>query len=166
MLSLKNILINLSITVFIIVTSNVMLVTSAEAMTQSFQWTGTTGYSAQGKFSYDEEQVSKTIAEQGSGKTNTLKSLSVTFYAPSGETISTYENVVNGMARGNYFEFHFDPVQQKLMGSIDLGGEFVNEMYLKGAIDRELSLIEVEQSGIERTLDRDSGFITIQSKSM
>ena len=159
MLSLKNILIALSITIFITVTNSLILVTSAEAMTQSFQWTGTTGYSAQGKFSYDEGQVSTTISEQRAGKTHTLQSLSVTFYSPSGETISTYENVVNGVARGNYFEFHFDPVKQKLLGSIDLGGEFVNEMYLKGQVDRELSLIEVEQSGLDRTLDKDSGSI-------
>ena len=156
MLSLKNILITLFLTIAIAVASNSIIITSAEAMTQSFQWTGTTGYSASGKFSYDEGQVSRTISEQGAGKTHTLKSLSVTFYAPSGKPITTYENVINGIAEGNYFEFHFDPVKQKLFGSIDLGGEFAGEMYLKGEVERELSLIEVDKSGIERTLDKDS----------
>ena len=156
---LKNLLITLLITISINVLGGFMLTQSAEAMTQSFQWTGKTGYSALGQFSYDEKEVSRTISEQGSGKTNSLKSLIVTFYDPSGEPISTYKNVVNGMAEGNYFEFHFDPVKQKLVGSIDLGGEFAGEMYLKGEVERELSLIGVEQSGIDRTIDKSSGTI-------
>ena len=159
MSGLKNLLITLLITIFITAISGFMLDRSAEAMTQSFQWTGKTGYSARGRFSYDEAKVAKTIAEQGAGKTNILKSLIVTFYNPSGEPISTYENVVNGIASGNYFEFHFDPVKQKLFGSIDLGGEFADEMYLKGEVDRQLSLIEVDSSGIDRTIDRDLGAI-------
>ena len=156
---LKNLLITLLITISINVLGGFMLTQSAEAMTQSFQWTGKTGYSALGQFSYDEKEVSRTISERGTGKTNSLKSLIVTFYAPSGEPISTYKNVVNGMADGNYFEFHFDPITQKLFGSIDLGGEFAGEMYLKGEVERELSLIGVEQSGIDRTIDKSTGTI-------
>ena len=159
MSGLKNLLITLLITIFITAIGGFIVIKSVEAMTQSFQWTGKTGYSAQGKFSYDEAEVSETISEQGVGKTDTLKSLIVTFYSPSGEPITTYKNVVNGMAQGNYFEFHFDPVKQKLFGQIDLGGEFSGEMYLKGTVDRELSLIEVESSGIDRTLDQDSGSV-------
>ena len=163
MLNLKNLWLTLSITILIVIASGFILVPSAEAITQSFQWTGKIGYSARVRFSYDEEKVAKTISEQGAGKTNTLKSLIVTFYNSSGQPIGTYENVVNGMAGGNYFEFHFDPITQKLFGSIDLGGEFANEMYLKGTIERELSLLEVEQSGIDRTVDKDKGHIVAKS---
>ena len=166
MSGLRNLLITLLITIFITVTGGFMVTKSAEAMTQSFQWTGKTGYSAQGKFSYDEAQVPRTISEQGMRKTKTLKSLMITFYNPSGEPINTYENVVNGMAQGNYFEFHFNPVTQKLFGQIDLGGELAGEMYLKGTVDRELSLIEVEQFGIDRTIDKDAGYVVAKNKSM
>ena len=159
MSGLKNLLITLLITIFITAIGGFMVDKSAEAMTQSFQWNGKTGYSARGKFSYDEAKVAKTIVEQGAGKTNSLKSLIVTFYNPSGEPISTYENVINGIASGNYFEFHFDRVKQKLFGSIDLGGEFAGEMYLKGEVDRQLSLIEVDSSSIDRTVDKDFGAI-------
>ena len=161
MSGLKNLLITLLITIFITAISGFMVDRPAEAMTQSFQWTGKAGYSARGRFSYDETEVFTTISEQGAGKTNILKSLIVTFYNPSGEPISTYENVVNGIASGNYFEFHFNPITQKLFGSIDLGGEFAGEMYLKGEVDRQLSSIEVDSSGIDRTVDKNLGAILI-----
>ncbi|MDJ0686999.1 MAG: hypothetical protein QNJ41_00660 [Xenococcaceae cyanobacterium MO_188.B32] len=45
------------------------------------------------------------------------------------------------------------------INSIDLGGEFAGEMYLKGEVERELSLIGVEQSGIDRTIDKSTGTI-------
>lgn len=157
---LKTLLLTLLITILITFTGGFAVAKSAEATTQRFQWTGKTGYYAQGTFSYDEEQASTTISEQGAGKTTTLNSLIVTFYNPSGEAINTYKNVVNGVAEGNYFEFHFDRVNQKLFGSLDLGGELAGEMYLKGKVARELALIKVEQSGIDSTLDQDTGTFT------
>ena len=130
-----------------------LAVKPAMAMTQSFQWTGKTGYSAEGKFSYDENKVSRIIAEQGVGKTHDLQSLMVTFYNPEGKVIDSYQNVVSGVAEGNYFEFHFNPATQKLFGSIDVGGSLAGEMYLKGDIEGELALITIEPSGVDRTLD-------------
>ena len=157
MSGLRNLFITLLITLLIISTGGFMFTKSAEASTQSFQWTGKTGYSAQGQFSYDETKALGTISEQGAGKTNTVESLIITFYNPSGEPMNTYHNVLNGMSEGNYFEFHYDLVNQKLLGSIDLGGEFAGEMYLKGTVDEELSLIKVEQPGIDRIIDKNAG---------
>ena len=158
MSGLRNLFITLLITLLIIFTGGFMFTQSAEARTQSFQWTGKRGYSAQGKFSYDETKALESISEQGAGKTDTVESLVVTFYNPSGEPINTYHNVFNGISGGNYFEFHFDLVNQKLLGSIDLGGEFAGEIYLKGTVDEELSLIKVEQPGIDRIIDKDIGY--------
>jgi len=144
--------------------------TPAEAVTQNFQWTGSTGYSVRGTFSYDETTATKIISEKGAGQTNNLKSLTVTFYTPSGEPIHgaykprpsragtapyQYENVVDGKSQGNYFEFNFAPTTKQLFGSIDLGGEQSGELFLKGTVERELSLIEIEPSGDEHLLDSD-----------
>ena len=159
---LRKLFFSLLICISIAILGGYLAVKPAIAMTQSFQWAGRAGYSARGEFSYDETKVSSTIAEHGVGKTNILQSLIVTFYNPAGETISSYHNVVDGMAGGNYFEFHFDPATQKLFGSIDIGGALAGEMYLKGEIDRELALIEVEKSGIDRTLDTDNGLVETQ----
>jgi hypothetical protein len=149
----KVVLINLLIVILIVLASNLGFVTPAKAVTQNFQWTGSTGYSAKATFTYDETTATRIISEQGAGRTNQLKSLVVTFYNPAGETIHQYENVVNGETKGNYFEFHFDTATQKLFGNIDLGGEMSGELFLKGTVNQKLSLIEIEPSGKEHLID-------------
>ncbi len=126
----------------------------ATAATQIFQWQGAQGYTVKGIFEYNNER-SPVISQQGAGQTENLQSLTVSFYDPTDKLIHTYNNVNDGVAKGNYFEFHFDPTTQKLMGNIDLGGEVAGETYLKGTVGRELSLIEVDSSGKERIIDRD-----------
>jgi hypothetical protein len=155
----KHIFVVLSITIAIAFASETMLVSAAQAVTLGFQWHGQTGYSAKGSFSYDEATAIKTIAEKGIGKTKSLQSLTVTFYDRSGKAIVTYEDVVDGVAKTNYFEFNFDPITQQIVGAIDIGGELAGEMYLKGAIAQELSLLAVGESDRDRILDRDVGFI-------
>ena len=151
----KKILINIIVCTLIAIVSELIFIPSAEAMTQeSFQWTGATGYSVRGTFSYDENTTTKIISEQGYGKTNNLQSLIVTFYHPSGKPIHQYKNVVNGESQGNYFEFNLDTNTQQLFGNIDLGGEQSGDIFLKGTIDRQLSLIAIESSGKEHILDR------------
>ncbi|AFZ36981.1 hypothetical protein Sta7437_3480 [Stanieria cyanosphaera PCC 7437] len=156
MLKLKNLLINLLIVILIVLVSDLTFITQAKAVTQNFQWTGSTGYCAKATFTYDETTATKIISEQGAGRTNQLKSLIVTFYTPAGETIHQYENVVNGETRGNYFEFNFDTATQKLFGNIDLGGELSGELFLKGTVNQQLSLIEIEPSGEEHLIDTDA----------
>ena len=126
---------------------------SAVAASYNFQWYGTTGYSVKGEFNYDENVTSEMISETGKGQTKQLQSLTVSIYNPDGELIHTYNNVVDRQATGNYFEFNFDPRTQELVGNLDLGGEIVGDMYLKGKINKKLSLIEVESGDRERVVD-------------
>jgi hypothetical protein len=149
----------LLIAIFLVLASGFIFIPDAEAVTVEFQWHGTTGYFAKGSFSYDEKTTPQIISEKGSGKTKDLNSLVVSFYDPSGKPIAKYENATAGIAKGNYFEFNFDTVTQQLIGQIDLGGEFSGETYLKGTVDKNLSLFTVEKSGSERILDEDFGAI-------
>lgn len=164
MLNFKNgvIILLLSILFFII---SLMSISSARAITIDFQWAGTTGYLAKGSFSYDETIAPKIISEKGIGKTNILESLAVTFYTPSGQSLGRYENIVNGIAKGNYFEFNFDTETQQIFGFIDLGGEVSGEIYLKGTTDRDLSLFSIDNSGLEEILDDSSGSFAVASQS-
>jgi len=154
MLSWKSFFVALFIAICLVVASGLILIPFAKAVTVDFQWTGETGYSAKGSFSYDEKTAPAIIAEKSSGQTKNLNSLVITFYNPSGKLIHTYENAIDGMAKGDYFEFNFDTVTQQLVGQLDLGGELSGETYLKGRVDETLSLITVEKSGFERVLDR------------
>jgi hypothetical protein len=125
----------------------------AEAITQDFRVDGDQGYRMETSFSYDQAQQQKAIAEQGS-KAKVLDSLKVRFYAPDGKMIASYDNIVDGIIQGNYFEFNYDLETQQLRGKVDLGGESAGEMYLKGDVAQGLSLIRVEPSGEERVVDR------------
>jgi hypothetical protein len=126
---------------------------SALAATQKFQFQSQTGYSVRGIFDYDGVTEGKIISAKGGGKTDNLQSLTVSFYDPQGKLIRTYDNVVNGTAGGNYFEFHFDTKNRQLIGNLDLGGEVAGEMYVKGTMAGELNLIEVDSSDRDRVLD-------------
>jgi hypothetical protein len=165
MLSLKNGVIIVLLSVFIFLLGGLMPISPAHAITIDFQWTGTTGYLAKGSFSYDEATAPKIISEKGIGKTNILQSLAVTFYTPSGELISRYEDIVNGVAKGNYFEFNFDTENQQIFGFIDIGGEVSGETYLKGTIDDNLSLFAIDNSGLEKILDNNSGSFAVANQS-
>jgi hypothetical protein len=163
MLSLKKLLICFGIAIAIALVNGFVLA-DAKAATHEFQWIGKAGYWAKGTFSYDEKIPRKTISAKGIGKTNTLSSLEVTFYTPTDEPISTYKNVVDGVVRGNYFEFNFDLATQKIFGTIDIGGESSGEIYLKGTNGKNLSLINVDASGLEQITDEDFKAIAV-SKS-
>lgn len=160
MSNLRNLLIGAIIYIAIATVSELIWITPAIALTQNIQWQGSAGYTVTGRFSYDDADLT-TITEHGAGKTEQLQSLSISVYDPDGNLLHTYNNVVDGVARGNYFEFNFDTKTQQLLNSIDLGGESPGELYLKGKPDRELSLIEVEPSGKERVIDRNSGHISL-----
>jgi hypothetical protein len=165
MSSLKNGVIILLLSIFIFLLGGLMSISPAHAITIDFQWTGSTGYLAKGSFSYDETKAPKIISEKGSGKTNILESLVVTFYTPSGELISRYEDIVDGVAKGNYFEFNFDTETQQLFGVIDIGGEVSGETYLKGTINDNLSLFSIDNSGLEKILDDNSGFFAVVNRA-
>ena len=67
--------------------------------------------------------------------------------------IASYDNIVDGVVQGNYFEFNYDPDTQQLLGKVDLGGESPGEIYLKGDADNGLTLIMVEPTGEEKVMD-------------
>ena len=115
------------------------MVAPALAVTQELQFNTDRGYLIKTTFSYDETKQPKVIHEQGAGTTQTIDSMQVSFYKPSGELIASYDN---------------EPQTQQLLGNVDLGGESVGEMYLKGEANQELSLIEVEASGAEKAIAR------------
>ena len=121
------------------------------AVEQNFELNSDRGYRLESNFSY---QVSeRTIAERGKGKTKAIDLLQVRFYNPDGEMMASYDNIIDGIARGEYFEFNYDPDTQQLIGNIDLGGESAGEIYLKGNIEEGLTLIEVEPTGEEIPMD-------------
>ncbi|MGL6338406.1 MAG: hypothetical protein ACRC80_04615 [Waterburya sp.] len=124
----------------------------AVAVTQELQFHSTTGHIIKTTFSYDQIPDVTPIKEQGTGKTQIVDTLTISFYKPSGELIATYDNIVDGIVTGNYLEFNFDPATKKLLGNLDLGGELAGEMYLKGNVEAGLSLIEVSASGEERII--------------
>ena len=128
------------------------LVSAASATTQELQLESQKGYVVKTSFSYD-SKTPETIAERGAGKTKVIDSLRVSFYEPMGKAIASYDNIVDGTVRGEYFEFNYDPATEQLRGAIDLGGESAGEMYLKGKADGELSLIRIDESGKEEVID-------------
>lgn len=127
-------------------------VSPVSAVTQELQFESQQGYRVETFFSYD-APIEK-IAERGAGQSNTVDSLKVSFYNPAGEAIASYNNIVDGVVRGDYFEFNYDLATERLQGAIDLGGESAGEMYLKGDADGNLSLIQIEESGAEIIIDR------------
>ncbi|MEM8723195.1 MAG: hypothetical protein AAGE84_28580 [Cyanobacteria bacterium P01_G01_bin.39] len=132
---------------------NVGYVLPVEAMTQQLKMKGDRGYQVEAVFSYDQASATE-ITVQGRGTTDTVDSLKVSFYDPSGSVIASYDNIVDSIAYGNYFEFHYDPLLHKILGEVDLGGESAGEMYLKGNVADKLSLIVVDPSGKEKVVDQ------------
>lgn len=144
----------------VMVLTNLCWVLPAGATTEQLQINSDHGYRVTTAFSYDETKGLRAIAEKGKGATNTVNYLKVSFYDPAGVMVASYDNIVDGMVPGKYFEFHYDPINHELLGEIDLGGESEGEIYLKGKINQELSLIKVESDGKESTLDSGNWSIT------
>lgn len=125
----------------------------AIAMTQNWSINSDRGYRIETSFSYPATSEQKMIAEEGE-TAKIVDSLTVRFYDPEGKMIASYDNIIDGIIQNNYFKFNYDLQNQKLMGQIDLGGESVGEIYLKGNPDQGLSLIRVEPSGEEKEIDQ------------
>ena len=149
----RSLVFRLAASLVLIIFSSLCWIFPAFALTQQLEMNSTTGYTIKITFSYDEQSL-VTVSEHGTGTTNVLNSLTVSFYDPSGAMIASYDNIVDGVGQSDYLEFNYDPATQQLLGKIDFGGESTGEMYLKGEIDRELFLIKVEASGEERAIDR------------
>ena len=147
-----------SIVICAIAIATFCFVSPAKAVTQELQLESLQGYKVKTSFSYD-APISEKIAEGGGGRSKVVDSLKVSFYNPAGEAIASYDNIVDGVVRGDYLEFNYDPTTERLQGAIDLGGESAGEMYLKGDADGDLSLIQIEESGNERVIDRIADYL-------
>ena len=146
--------VNLVTKLIFAVAINLLFIFPATAISQKLEFDTPAGYKVEATFSYQETEHQPIIRERGQGKTQTLDSMRVSFYQPSGELIETYDNIVDGEVTGNYFEFNYDPATKQILGNIDLGGESAGEMYLKGSVERDLSLIKVSDSGEEHIISR------------
>jgi hypothetical protein len=136
----------------------------AQAIDFNFNWTGDAGYSAIGSFSYDETTAPATISESGSGATNTLQSLNVSFLDPSNNVLGTYDTVTSGVSQSDFFAFNFDTTTHTLIGSLNIGGGtgIAGEYFFSGTVDEFLRLRQdVNQQGTSITIDRNSGSIQV-----
>ena len=145
MFNYQNLAVKLVVT-FMIALTNLSWALPASATTQELQINSDNGYRVTAVFNYDETKSLGEIAESGKGATNTVNFLKVSFYDPAGVMVASYDNIVDGIAQGSYFEFHYDSIKHELMGDVDLGGESEGEIYIKGNINQELSLIKVESN--------------------
>ncbi|MEH1844729.1 MAG: PEP-CTERM sorting domain-containing protein [Nostoc sp.] len=136
----------------------------AQAIEFNFNWQGDAGYSAIGSFSYDEATAPKIISESGSGATNFLQSLNVSFLDPSKNLLGTYNTVNGGVSQSDFFAFNFDTSTQKLSGPFDVAGGtgVIGEYFFQGTIGDSLFLRQdIDQKSSFRTLDQNSGFIQV-----
>ncbi|MEH1911567.1 PEP-CTERM sorting domain-containing protein [Nostoc sp.] len=136
----------------------------AQAVDFNLNWLGNAGYSAVGSFSYDEATAPTIISESGSGATNFLQSLNVSFLDPSKNLLGTYNTVAGGVSQSQYFTFNFDTSTQKLFGPFDIAGGtgVIGEYFFNGKVGDSLALRQdVNQQGKEITLDQNSGSIQV-----
>lgn len=162
-MSMKRIFAQLVVVTSLTLSFTLTSIVPAQAITVNFSWHGNQGYSATGTFHYDEKTAPDIISEKGGFETKGLDKFTVYFYAPSNQKIINYANISSGVLRGNYFQFNFNTIAQKILGSIDIGGESSGDMYLKGTVDTRLSLIQVSASGAEERVDSNFGAIVVQS---
>ena len=136
----------------------------AQAIELNFNWQGDAGYSATGSFSYDETTAPTIISELGSGATNFLQSLNVSFLDPSKNLLGTYNTVSGGVSESNFFKFNFDTSTDKLSGPFDIAGgkAVIGEYFLQGTVGDSLFLRQYfGEDRPEITLDQNSGSIQV-----
>ncbi|MFN6476741.1 PEP-CTERM sorting domain-containing protein [Nostoc sp. DedQUE07] len=163
-MTMKNILAQITA----IAATSVAIATSAnnpvQAIELNFNWQGNAGYSATGSFSYDETTAPTIISELGSGATNFLQSLNVSFLDPSKNLLGTYNTVSGGVSESNFFAFNFNTSTQTLFGPFDVAGGtgVIGEYFFQGTVGDSLQLRQdVDQQGTSTILDQNSGFIQV-----
>ncbi|RCJ36726.1 PEP-CTERM sorting domain-containing protein [Nostoc punctiforme NIES-2108] len=135
-----------------------------QAIELNFNWQGDAGYSATGSFSYDETTAPTIISELGSGATNFLQSLNVSFLDPSKNLLGTYNTVSGGVSESNFFAFNFNTSTHTLFGPFDVAGGtgVIGEYFFQGTVGDSLFLRQdVDQQGTSTTLDQNSGSIQV-----
>ncbi len=128
----------------------------AQAITFDFSWEGDAGYSAIGKFSYDQSTAPTIISESGSGPTNVLDSLMVSFFDPSDNLLQSFNTVAGGVSQSSFFNFNFDTSTETLFGAFNVGGgtSVIGEYFFGGTIGGTLELRQdVDQMGTSNLVD-------------
>ncbi|MCC5626733.1 PEP-CTERM sorting domain-containing protein [Nostoc sphaeroides] len=136
----------------------------AQAIDLNFSWQGDAGYSAIGSFSYDETTAPTIISEAGSGKTNFLQSLNVSFLDPSKNLLGTYNTLSGGVSQSDFFVFNFNTSTQTLFGGLDIGGGtgVIGEYFFNGTVGDSLRFRQdINQQGTSRTVDQNSASIQV-----
>ncbi|MEH2256815.1 PEP-CTERM sorting domain-containing protein [Nostoc sp.] len=136
----------------------------AQAIKLNFNWQGDAGYSATGSFSYDETTAPTIISETGSGATNFLQFLNVSFLDPSKNLLGTYNTVSGGVSQSSFFAFNFDTSTQTLFSPLNVAGGtgVIGEYFFQGTVGDSLQLRQdVDQQGTSTTLDQNSGSIQV-----
>jgi hypothetical protein len=151
----------LSIILLTLLSINIFNIAPIQAETIEFQWSGKGGYTVWGWFQYDETTAPLIFTEAGSGQTQVLERLQISFHDPAGREIASYDNVIDGVAKAEYFQFNFDRQRGKIFGNIDLGGESSGETYWKGVVNDSLSIFQVD--GEDSVMDSDSSPIILNN---
>lgn len=136
----------------------------AQAITFNFNFQGDAGYSAVGKFSYDETTAPAIISESGSGPTNDLQSLMVSFFDPSNNLLQSFNTVAGGVSQSPFFAFNFDTTTETLFGDFNVGGGTgaIGELFFFGTVGSSFELRQdVDQMGTSVLLDENAGTITV-----
>jgi hypothetical protein len=136
----------------------------AQAIELNFNWLGDAGYSATGSFSYDETTAPTIISESGSGATDFLQSLNVSFLDPSKNVLGAYNTVAGGVSQSDFFNFNFDTSTQTLFGALNVGGGtgVAGEYFFSGTVGDLLRLRQTgNEPGTSITLDQNSGSIEV-----
>jgi len=99
----------------------------AQAVDFNFNWKGDNGYSATGSFSYDATTAPAVISESGAGPTQSLQSLSISFFDPAQNLLESGGSVANGVSSDRFLRFNFDTQSQNIsVLDADIGGASYN----------------------------------------
>lgn len=161
---MKNFRTKLAVTTTIALTLPATIAQQAKAVTFNFNWTGNIGYSARGSFRYDENTAPAIISESGAGPTNSLQSLTVSFFDPSNTPLQSFNTVAGGVSTSAFFQFNFNTTTQQLFGDFNVGGGTgaIGEQFFNGPIGGLLRLREITGPGTNNLLDfQNIGTITV-----
>ncbi|MBN3880701.1 MULTISPECIES: PEP-CTERM sorting domain-containing protein [unclassified Nostoc] len=126
----------------------------AHAAEFKFNWTGDTGYLAQGSFNYDTTTAPSVISETGLGATKNLQSLSISFFDPLSNLINSFTPVLSGISNYGFLRFNFDNTTEQIFGPFDVGKD--DELPGDTWLNNNLALIDEGFS--DEVLAKEFGF--------
>ncbi|MEM6708287.1 MAG: hypothetical protein AAF648_05840 [Pseudomonadota bacterium] len=125
--------------------------------TYRFSWTGASGYSLAGSFSFDAAAQGSVIQvgnpaftfpvpREGAGPVSPLTSLTVSFFDPDSTPLLSYDTVANGISDSVFFAFQFDTVTEEVVLDSYFnigGGEIIaGVQFFTGTNGQSLSLFQ------------------------